>query len=108
METTYTDSSNLGQADIQMDVQRCVREASKIIAPYWPLSSFIANNALGDLEHLPFHQAVQYARAMRGGQGFLPLATYRAFFAQQRITMRDIVSALAALQETLSLPSHIQ
>lgn len=108
METTYTDSSNLRQADIQMDVQRCVREASKIIAPYWPLSSFIANNALGDLEHLPFHQAVQYARALRGGQGFLPLARYRAFFAQQRITVQDISSALAALQETLSLPNHIQ
>ncbi|GCE06798.1 DUF2309 domain-containing protein [Dictyobacter aurantiacus] len=108
MEKTYTESKSPALMEMQVDVPRCIREASQIIAPYWPLDSFIANNALANLEHLPFHQAVRDARKMGRGQGFLPLTTYRTFFTQRRISEQDISSAIVALQQTLALPTSIE
>lgn len=107
MEITFPVSDIDGQTATTTDVRACVHEASSIIAPYWPIDGFIANNTLAHLEHMPFHQAVQKARDLRGGHGFLPLATYRSLFEQGRITEQALDTAIASLQETLALPQHI-
>ncbi|GCE29838.1 UPF0753 protein [Dictyobacter alpinus] len=108
METTYTESMRPIQMDMQGDVRRSIREASQIIAPYWPLDAFIANNALANLEHLPFHQAMRDARALGRGNGFLPLKMYRTFFTQQRISEQDVSTAIGDLQKMLALPASIE
>ena len=61
MEITFPVSDIDGQTATTTDVRACVHEASSIIAPYWPIDGFIANNTLAHLEHMPFHQAVQKA-----------------------------------------------
>lgn len=87
----------------------CLQEAKAIVAPYWPISTFIANNPLAGLEQLPFHEALQRATKLRGGQGYLPLPTYHQFFAQGRITHADITAAITSLTpatETLTVADH--
>ncbi len=41
-----------------------VRQAGSVVAPYWPVSSFVAVNPLGGLEHLPFREATATARSL--------------------------------------------
>ena len=83
---------------------QCVEEAARIITPYWPISSFIASNGLGGLEHLPFSQAIKFAQDLRGTQGYLSLATYRQFFSKGRITTSDLEVSIAAALNNQGLP----
>ncbi len=76
-------------------LQQAVEEASKIITPYWPISTFIASNGLGGLEHKAFAEAMKYGQEWRGTQGFLPLAAYHKFFEQNRISEADLEIAIA-------------
>ena len=75
-------------------LQQAIVEASKIITPYWPISTFIASNGLGGLEHKAFAEAMKDGQDWRGTQGFLPLATYHDFFEQGRITETDLKTAI--------------
>lgn len=79
----------------------CVRDARKIVAAYWPISNFVATNALNGLEDLPFAAAMEFGRELLGSEGFLPLSKYREFFAKGRINSTDLATAIAnTLQQT--------
>lgn len=62
------------RAEIRADVSR----AGSVIAPQWPLSSFVAVNPLNGLEGLGFDAATARARQTLRGRTHLSLAEYRA------------------------------
>jgi len=71
-----------------------VQQAGSVVAPYWPVSSFVAVNPLGGLEHLRFEEATASARSLYGAQTHLSLADYRAEYALGRITDAELLSAI--------------
>ncbi len=95
------------QKELDAYIKGCISEAEKIIAPYWPISTFIANNGLSGLESLPFAEAMTYAQDLRRSRGYLPLASYQNFFKQGRITETDIEGAISALLPTESRPPAV-
>lgn len=48
-----------------ISIKEVVANAANIVAPVWPLKTFIAVNPLQGLEHLPFEQAVLEAQQQR-------------------------------------------
>ncbi len=68
--------------------------AAKILAPYWPLDTFIAVNPLGGLEDLPFEDAIVAAAEILGARGTLETSAYRQAHAVGRVTDADLVGAL--------------
>jgi uncharacterized protein YbcC (UPF0753/DUF2309 family) len=96
------------QTEVSEHIQECVAEASKIVAAYWPISTFIANNGLANLESQPFAEAVQYAQEIRGTQGYLPLASYHHFFAQGRITGTDLAAAISAYLKEMGFSETVK
>ncbi|MEQ8840330.1 MAG: Na-translocating system protein MpsB [Acidimicrobiales bacterium] len=61
------------RAEIRADVS----QASAVIAPQWPLSSFVAVNPLGGMESLGFDTAAETARRWHGAKTHLTLDEYR-------------------------------
>ncbi len=72
-----------------------VQQAGSVIAPYWPVSSFVAVNPLGGLEHLPFEEATSTARLLFAAETHLSLEDYRAEHSAGRITDHDLLDAIA-------------
>ncbi|MHB1286081.1 MAG: DUF2309 domain-containing protein [Leptospirales bacterium] len=71
--------------------------ASEIIAPYWPMGTFVHHNPLHNLEYLPFSKAVSMGRDLLGGNGFMPIRFYRESFLAGRIRPEHVDLALAPL-----------
>ncbi len=71
-----------------------VARAGSIVAPYWPITAFVAVNPLGGLTDLPFDAATDAARRWFGARTHLPLAAYRAEHARQTITDADLDHAI--------------
>ena len=70
-------------------------EGLEIIAPLWPLTSFVAVNPLLGLQHLPFDDATALARRWLRARTHLTLAAFR-WFAEVDSTNRvaaDLVRA---------------
>ena len=65
--------SAVRRAEIRADVAT----ASAVIAPQWPLSSFVAVNPLGELESMGFDAATAAARELLGARTHLDLEVYR-------------------------------
>lgn len=107
MDITLTRTVAQKGINLQEYVQQSVKEAAKIITPYWPISTFIASNGLNGLESLPFAQAMQYSKGLRDSQGFLPLSSYREFYAKGRITDNDLENAISANIRDLNLPENL-
>ncbi|HUW04114.1 MAG TPA: putative inorganic carbon transporter subunit DabA [Acidimicrobiales bacterium] len=59
------------------EVRAELAQAAAIVAPLWPLSSFVAVNPLGGLESLDFDDAAATARRWLGGRTHLSLAEFR-------------------------------
>lgn len=98
---------NLDSSELTDYLHACVKEASRIITPYWPISTFIASNGLKGLENLPFEQAMTYAQKLRGSQGFLPLVKYRDFFSKGRISEADLEAVITNWLHDQHLPLSI-
>jgi uncharacterized protein YbcC (UPF0753/DUF2309 family) len=79
-----------------------VSTAGSIVAPYWPLTAFVAVNPLGGLTHLPFAEATAAARDWFGARTHLPLADYRAEHARGTITDADLDRAIVRHLPSLS------
>ncbi len=71
--TPPADGDEAGLARIRADVAR----AGDIIAPQWPLASFVAVNPLGGLESAGFDQATAAARRWLRSRTHLSLQEYR-------------------------------
>jgi uncharacterized protein len=64
--------------------------AGSVVAPYWPLTTFVAVNPLGGLQERPFAEATASARSWFGARTHLPLAAFRAEHAAGRIGLADL------------------
>lgn len=75
---------NLGEA---------IREASNCINSFYPLTNFVACNALKGMENIPFESAMRKSSQLFGTKGFLALADYRAMYESGRIAPSDLGEA---------------
>ncbi len=80
------DVDEVTRAEIRVDVAR----ATDVVAPMWPLSSFVAVNPLGDLEPLGFDRATAEARRWRRARTHLPLEEFRADHARGLTRATDL------------------
>ncbi len=71
-----------------------VEEAARVIAPLWPLSTFIAVNPLWDLRHMPFEDAITHAGRVLGVSGHPSAALFAQAYASGRTTVADLRAAL--------------
>jgi hypothetical protein len=68
--------------------------AARVLAPSWPLETFIAVNPLGGLEELPFEEAIASAAEAFGARGTLDETLFRAAYAEGRIDDEDLLAAV--------------
>jgi uncharacterized protein YbcC (UPF0753/DUF2309 family) len=77
--------------------------ASEIIAPYYPMRTFVHHNPLHGLEHLHFDEAVRCGDQLLGGNGYLSNEIYRSYFKTGRILLRHVDVALRPLVRDLRI-----
>ena len=95
MTATPTDVAPTGARHVRLLVE--LEEAARVIAPMWPLGTFIAVNPFWDLRQLGFDSAVSVARMVFGADG-LPSPDYFAdALAAGRLTSDDVTGAVAEL-----------
>lgn len=87
----------------RMTLRSYIELAGEVIAPYWPMRTFVHHNPLHGLESLPFEQAIQQGFHLFGGRGYLPNAQYRYYLDHGRLTLDDLRSALAPLARPQSI-----
>lgn len=92
---------------IESTVREQVALASQIIAPAWPIGTFIATNSLIGLHDQPFGSALDRASALLGSRGYLPDGAFRRLYRQGRIDDADLAHALAACDPCPDLPPTI-
>lgn len=71
--------------------------ASEIIAPYWPMHTFVHHNPLHGLEYLHFEEAVRRGQQILGGSGYLSNELFRDYVRSGRILSPHIDIALKSL-----------
>jgi uncharacterized protein YbcC (UPF0753/DUF2309 family) len=76
--------------------------ASRLVAPYWPLTSFVAVNPLGGLEHLPFDEACAEATRWFGASTHLSLQWYRDAHRRGEISEADLRRAIIGYDPVLA------
>ena len=96
MRQTYSDAQ-------RMTLRSQIRLASEIVAPYWPMRTFIHHNPLHELESRSFHEAVQRGRQLVGGRGYLPNEQYRRYYRDVRIRPEHVDAALRPLAQDVSV-----
>ena len=85
--TVSTDrSTDVDRSLLVADVAR----AGAFVAPYWPLTSFVAVNPLGGLQDLPFDEATARAGRWFGARTHLPIAAYREEYTRGQIRQADL------------------
>jgi uncharacterized protein len=80
----------------RMTLRSQVKLAGEIIAGYWPMRTFVHHNPLHELETSAFDEAIQRARRLRGGQGYLHNEQYRQYVQRGRIRVDQIDAVLRA------------
>jgi hypothetical protein len=94
--TAYSDS-------LRMELRSQVKLASEILAPYWPMRTFIHHNPLHELEWRTFHDAVERARQLLGGRGYLSNQQYRRYYREGRIRPEHVDASLRPLVQDRSV-----
>lgn len=84
--TTSTRTTSIDRSVLVADVAR----AGAFVAPYWPLTSFVAVNPLGGLQDKPFDEATSLAGRWFGARTHLALDAYRAEYARGAISDADL------------------
>ncbi len=81
--------------------------AAEVVAPYWPIRTFISRNPLSGFQHLRFAEGVKAAGSWIGGRGYAPFAAYKDWYRDGRIGDADLDAALhehlAVAADTLTL-----
>lgn len=81
-------------ADARVQLLAEVDEAARVVAPLWPLSTFIAVNPLWDLRHLPFDEAVAHAGQVLGIGGYPSPSLLEEAYRTGRVTDEDLRAGL--------------
>ncbi|MGH9164809.1 MAG: putative inorganic carbon transporter subunit DabA, partial [Acidimicrobiales bacterium] len=81
-----------------------VSKAAEIIAPLWPLTSFVAVNPLVGLQHLPFDDATAVARRWLRARTHLTLVAFREAHTRGVSTDADLRRAIIEADPTLASP----
>jgi uncharacterized protein YbcC (UPF0753/DUF2309 family) len=76
-------------------IRECVDRAATVVAPAWPIHSFVASNPLAGFEDRPFHEAVERAAHLFGGDGYPSPETFRRAWADGRIDPDRLADELA-------------
>jgi uncharacterized protein YbcC (UPF0753/DUF2309 family) len=85
-----------------------VSKAAEIIAPLWPLTSFVAVNPLLNLQHLPFDDATAVARRWLRARTHLTLAAFREAHARGAITDADLRRAIIEVNSKLASQPNLE
>ncbi len=85
-----------------------VSKAAEIIAPLWPLSSFVAVNPLVNLQHLPFDEATAVARRWLRARTHLTLAAFREAHTRGVTTDADLRRAIIEVDWKRASPLSIE
>lgn len=91
---TLAPTSSTGISDQAARLRAEVALASVIVAPHWPIESFIAVNPLGGLEDVPFAAALARAGDVFGARGTLTETEFRDCHAAGRVTDADLDTVL--------------
>lgn len=78
----------------RMQLRGLILLSSEIIAPYWPMRTFVHHNPLHGLEELHFEEAAQRAHRLLGGRSYLPNEMFRDYVRSGRILPSQIDAAL--------------
>ncbi len=73
-----------------------VDHAARVVAPLWPLGTFIAVNPLWDLRRLGFERAVETAAGVLGIRGYPRADHFEEAYRSGRVTASDLRAALSA------------
>ncbi|MGH7409431.1 MAG: putative inorganic carbon transporter subunit DabA, partial [Candidatus Methylomirabilales bacterium] len=68
----------------------------EVLSGRGPIITFVHENPIHGLQHLPFDWAVREAQRLLGGQGYLSPEAFRRLSAGGRITRTDLLRALKA------------
>ncbi|MDQ6618009.1 MAG: DUF2309 domain-containing protein [Actinomycetota bacterium] len=93
---------HLGPSARDTELLADVSEAAEIIAPLWPLTSFVAVNPLLGLQHLPFDDATAVARRWLRARTHLTLAAFREAYAHAAVTDADLRRAIIEVDSKLA------
>ncbi len=101
MKESYTETQ-------RMTLRSDARMASEILAPYWPMRTFVHHNPLHELERHSFHEAVERGHVLLGGRGYLPNEQYRRYYRDGPIRPGDVDAALRsrAREESVTIGSR--
>jgi len=96
----------------QMDLKRSnqpiiklVEQASKVIAPLWPLSTFIARHPWMELEHLPFSEVADRFQRKQQVDLYPTMASFRTALDKGEIDPILLENRLQRWLDELSLPA---
>jgi uncharacterized protein YbcC (UPF0753/DUF2309 family) len=96
------DNDHRGRSARDTELLADVSRASDIIAPLWPLTSFVAVNPLLGLQHLPFDEATAVARRWLRARTHLTLAAFREAHGRGAITDADLRRAIIEVDSKLA------
>ncbi|MFN2615518.1 MAG: putative inorganic carbon transporter subunit DabA, partial [Thermoleophilaceae bacterium] len=85
-----------------------VSKAAEIIAPLWPLTSFVAVNPLLNLQHLPFDDATAVARRWLRARTHLTLAAFREAHGRGATTDADLRRAIIEVDSKLASQPSVE
>ena len=81
---------------VENAVERAVERAERVVAPAWPLHSFVTANPLAGFEDRPFHEAVRAGTRLFGGRGYPRPSTFRRAWEDGRIDPETLRTELRA------------
>ena len=96
------DDGDGGRSARHSELLADVSEAVEIIAPLWPLTSFVAVNPLLGMQHLPFDDATAVARRWLRARTHLTLAAFREAHGRGATTDADLRRAIVEVDPRLA------
>ncbi|WP_410765250.1 DUF2309 domain-containing protein [Haloferax sp. DFSO60] len=72
-----------------------IEQAATTVGRVWPLHSFVTANPLSGFEDRPFHEAVEQAESLFGGDGYPSADVFRAAFEAGQIDLETLQNELA-------------